>query len=99
MGRQINIKQCNLERTFKKGLRNIPSQVVTRAIAIAKDISFNKVNPSIYDGKRLNINRKVISVKVRRHYRLLMTETDKGIMPWQCLSHEKYNKLYMRIHS
>ena len=97
MGRKIKINLCNFSRAFNKSLKTMPVSISARAQVIADDISLNKVNPSIYDGKRLNINRKVFTVKIGNRHRLLMTETDSGIVPWQCLTHENYNKMYMRI--
>lgn len=97
MGRQIKIDLCNLERTFQKSLKDIPSQIAKRGIAIADEISHHKVNPSVFDGKRLHINKKILTVKVGNRHRLLMDETETGFEPWQCISHERYNKLYMRI--
>ncbi|MCD9476301.1 hypothetical protein GLP21_17635 [Photobacterium carnosum] len=97
MGRQIKIDQCNFERAFKKSLKSITQPISLRAQAIADDIRFNKVNPNKYDGKRLNINRNIITVKVGNRHRLLMTETNNEIIPWQCLTHKNYNKMYMRI--
>ena len=97
MGRQIKLYQCNFSRVFKKSLKDMPKTISLKAQAIADDINLNKVNPKKYDGKRLNINRNVFTVKVGNRHRLLMTETSSGIVPWQCLTHENYNKMYMRI--
>ncbi|WP_445013882.1 ParE family toxin-like protein [Vibrio parahaemolyticus] len=96
MGKHLSIKLGNLPRTFKKSLSGLPPDIAKKAKSITQQIASGTPTGD-FDAKRLTINRKVMSFKVGSRYRMLMAETSNGIEPWMCVSHEDYNKLYMRI--
>jgi len=44
-----------------------------------------------FHGKRLSLDRQVVSVPVGHRYRLLFRDEGGGLRPFACMSHESYN--------
>ncbi|WP_432782926.1 ParE family toxin-like protein [Vibrio parahaemolyticus] len=75
----------------------MPQNIAKKAAQVADLICQGGESYQRFQGKRLGVNRKVIAVKLGQKHRLLIADTDAGIVPWQCLSHESYNNIYMQI--
>lgn len=96
MGKHLSPRLANFPRAFKKSLAGMPANIVKKAKSISEQVH-DGIPTTEFDSKRLTINRNVIAIKLGQRHRLLMAETKAGIEPWLCLTHEDYNKVYMRI--
>jgi hypothetical protein len=72
-------------------LRVLPrKKLVLKARSILESVregeSFQQLN-----GKRMNYNRKIISIPIDNDYRILFKEEKSGLIPFDLLSHEEYN--------
>lgn len=78
-------------------LRGLPAPIVEKARAIldalAADGDYRR-----WKGKRLNVDRKTISIPLSRDYRLLCADENGRILPRQVLGHEDYNKSRLTKH-
>jgi len=45
-----------------------------------------------FHGKRLGLDRRLISVPIGHRYRLLLRDEGEVLRPLSCMSHEEYNK-------
>lgn len=96
MGKHLSPRLANFPRAFKKSLSGMPPSIVKKAKSISAQVH-DGIPTTEFDSKRLTINRNVIAIKLGQRHRLLMAETKGQIEPWMCLTHEDYNKVYMRI--
>jgi hypothetical protein len=72
-------------------LRGLPrKKLVLKARAILEAIRHGEPFPQL-NGKRMNYNRKIISVPIDNDYRILFKEDKDGLIPFDLLSHEDYN--------
>lgn len=44
-----------------------------------------------FNGKRMNYNRKIVSIPIDNDYRILFKEDESGLVPFEVMSHEDYN--------
>lgn len=71
-------------------LRDLPRPVVEKARRVLQGIAEGR-DYREFHGKRLNFDRRVISIPIGRDYRLVCHEGDHGIEPQAVMSHEDYN--------
>lgn len=74
-------------------LGHLPAHVARKARRVIQQVEQGCSLRSL-DGKRLQYNRHLFSVKLTRTYRLILTERDDGFAPVEVLTHEAYNTRY-----
>jgi len=83
--------------SFKKDLIDLTpldshgKNLVLKARKIISSIQ-NGTAYTDYSGKRLNYNRKIISIPINRDYRLIVHDTLDGLQIKKLMSHEAYNR-------
>lgn len=66
------------------------ARMVRRAREILRRIAAGESHLRFH-GKRLRHDRRVISVPIGRHYRLIFRDESVGLRPFACVSHSDYN--------
>jgi hypothetical protein len=72
-------------------LRGLPPAIVEKAREVLSALAAGG-DYRRWKGKRLNVDRKTISIPLSRDYRLLCADANGRILPRQVLGHEDYNK-------
>lgn len=71
-------------------LRGLPRPIVKKARRVLEVLESGQ-DYHQFKGKRLNHDRRWISIPLGHDYRLLCWDGDEGIQPHKVLSHEDYN--------
>ncbi len=82
----------NLFSSDEVNLRELPNKhLVLKARKIIQSVISGAPYQN-FGGKKMNYDRRVISVPINADYRVLFKETEQGLKPFEVLSHEEYNR-------
>lgn len=79
-------------------LPHLPTAHSTRLARVRRALECDGRSPGEFHGKRLQCDRRLISIPLGRRWRALFVQTASGFHFCDCLTHERYNKLNLAAY-
>ncbi|MGK0289126.1 MAG: hypothetical protein ACI86H_000553 [bacterium] len=94
------LKNIDKKSTCKKELSNdiidlkiLPNKgMLSKARKIIQGLVEEEQDYRLYNGKRFQWDRSLISIPIGMRYRMLCKEEEGKVIPQEVMSHEKYNR-------